>query len=96
MVLLAAGAVAAAVLLASVVVYFVTRNELIGQIDLSLRQKPQSVQFHHVFSAPELAKLRREGKLPPGGATRQVGLAFGDSAPVGGSASVTALAPARR
>jgi two-component system, OmpR family, sensor histidine kinase MprB len=50
MVLLAAGAVAAAVVLASVAVYVVTRNELRGQIDASLRQKltpgqPQAVEI---------------------------------------------------
>lgn len=62
-VLLAAGAVAAAVVLASVVVYFVTRGELLGQIDYSLRQIPQSVQVRG--SAPELVRLLNEGKLPP-------------------------------
>jgi two-component system sensor histidine kinase MprB len=70
MVLLAAGAVAAAVVLASVVVYVVTRNELRGQIDASLRQKvtpglPQAVQIQANVSAPEFAKLKREGRLPP-------------------------------
>ncbi len=71
MVLLAAGAVAAAVVLASVVVYVATRNELIGQIDASLRQKlipgqPQSVRIKSVtIGAAALAKLRREGRLPP-------------------------------
>jgi two-component system sensor histidine kinase MprB len=49
MILLAAGAVAAAVVIASVVVYVVTRDELRGQVDASLRQKltpgqPQAVQ----------------------------------------------------
>ncbi|HEY5389350.1 MAG TPA: HAMP domain-containing sensor histidine kinase, partial [Solirubrobacteraceae bacterium] len=92
MVLLAAGAVAAAVVLASVVVYFVTRGELIGQIDLSLRQKPQSVQFQTALAGPALAKLKREDKLPAG-ATQQVGLAFGDhSTIVSGSSSLTAPA----
>ncbi len=71
MVLLAAGAVAAAVVLASVVVYVATRNELIGQIDASLRQKlipgqPQSVRIKSVtLGAAALAKLRRNGQLPP-------------------------------
>ncbi|MCW3019855.1 MAG: integral rane sensor signal transduction histidine kinase [Solirubrobacterales bacterium] len=69
MVLLAAGAVAASVVLASVVVYVVTRDELIGQIDTSLRQKvtpglPQAVQIKTRFDTAELAKLKREGKLP--------------------------------
>jgi two-component system, OmpR family, sensor histidine kinase MprB len=62
-VLLAAGAVAAAIAIASVVVYFVTRNELVGQIDSSLRQKPQSVTFADAQAQSELTKLRREGKV---------------------------------
>jgi two-component system sensor histidine kinase MprB len=69
MVLLAAGAVAMAVVLASVVVYVVTRDELVGQIDTSLRQKlipgqPQSVQIRAAEkpSASALEKLKREGK----------------------------------
>jgi len=72
MVLLAAGAVAAAIVIASVVVYVVTGNELRGQIDTSLRQKltpglPQAVQIKTVnLSAAQLAKLKREGRLPPG------------------------------
>ncbi len=71
MILLAAGAVAAAIVLASVVVYVVTGNELRGQIDASLRQKltpglPQAVQIKTVnLSSAELAKLKREGRLPP-------------------------------
>ncbi len=76
MVLLAAGAVAAAIVLASVVVYVVTRGELIGQIDLSLQQKPQTVQFQSVLDAPAIAKLTRgERKLSPGEA-RQAGVAI--------------------
>ncbi|HUN79279.1 MAG TPA: hypothetical protein VMU32_10180, partial [Solirubrobacteraceae bacterium] len=39
MVLLAAGAVASAIIIASAVVYVVTRHELRGQIDASLREK---------------------------------------------------------
>jgi two-component system sensor histidine kinase MprB len=72
MVLLAAGAVAAAVVLASVVVYVVTRDELRGQIDAGLRQKltpgqPQAVQVKtETITRAQLAKLEREGKLPPG------------------------------
>ncbi len=83
MVLLAAGAVAAAIVIASVVVYVVTGNELRGQIDTSLRQKltpglPQAVQIKTVnVSAAELAKLKREGRLPPGGLPR---IGFGGSA----------------
>jgi two-component system sensor histidine kinase MprB len=76
MVLLAAGAVATAVVLASVVVYVVTRNDLLGQTDASLREKlipgqAQSVQIRTKrLSASALAKLQREGKLPPTGLTR--------------------------
>jgi two-component system sensor histidine kinase MprB len=48
-VLLSAGAVAAAIVIASVVVYVVTRDELRGQIDASLREKglpgPRSVEL---------------------------------------------------
>jgi two-component system, OmpR family, sensor histidine kinase MprB len=62
-VLLAASAVAVAIVIASVVVYFVTRNELVGQIDSSLRQKPQSVMFTDVQAQTELTKLQREGKV---------------------------------
>ncbi len=76
MVLLAAGAVAAAVVIASVVVYVVTRGELIGQIDVSLRQKPQTVQFQSLLTTPALMKLKREGRLPPGPAP-QGGFAVG-------------------
>ncbi len=72
MVLLAAGAVAAAVLIASVTIYFVTRDELRGQIDASLRQKltpgqPQAVQVKtQTLTHAQLARLERERKLPPG------------------------------
>jgi two-component system, OmpR family, sensor histidine kinase MprB len=65
MVLLAAGAVAAAIVLASVVVYVVTRNELRGQIDSSLREKltpglPQAVQIKTTKLNPsERAKLEK-------------------------------------
>ncbi|HVV88899.1 MAG TPA: hypothetical protein VHB53_00260, partial [Solirubrobacterales bacterium] len=67
-VLLAAAAVAVAVVLVSVAVYFTTRDELLGQIDTSLRQKltpgeSQSVQIRIAGGTPALlAKLRREGK----------------------------------
>jgi two-component system sensor histidine kinase MprB len=72
MILLAAGAVAAAIVIASVVVYVVTGNELHARIDASLRQEltpghSQAVQIRTVkLSAAELAKLIREGRLPPG------------------------------
>jgi two-component system sensor histidine kinase MprB len=82
MVLLAAGAVAAAIVIASVVVYLVTGNELRGQIDASLRQKvtpgPQSVQIRSItLSSVTVAKLKKEGKWPPGGLPR---IASGGSA----------------
>jgi two-component system sensor histidine kinase MprB len=71
-VVLAAGAVAAAVAIASVVVYIVTRDELRGQIDASLRQKltpgeRQAVQVRTEYvSAKNRARLEKEGlSLPP-------------------------------
>jgi two-component system sensor histidine kinase MprB len=69
MVLLAAGAVATAIVLASVVVYVVTRDELRGQVDASLRQKitpGQQTAVHIQISGThgQLAKLASEGKLP--------------------------------
>jgi two-component system, OmpR family, sensor histidine kinase MprB len=79
MVLLAAGAVAAAIVLASAVVYVVTRGELLSQIDSALRAKlvpgqSQSVQIHAVrLSASEVAKLKREGRSP-GGIVTQLGV----------------------
>ncbi len=84
MVLLAAGAVAAAIVLASVAVYVVTRNELRGQIDTSLREKltpglPQAVHILTASTAAELAKLKRDGMLPPLAAA-QIGGAGGSSA----------------
>ncbi|MHB8235370.1 MAG: HAMP domain-containing sensor histidine kinase [Solirubrobacteraceae bacterium] len=62
-VLLAAGAVAAAVMIASVVVYVATRDELRGQLDASLRQKltpgkPQAVQVKS--ARVSAAALRQE------------------------------------
>jgi two-component system, OmpR family, sensor histidine kinase MprB len=67
-VLLSAGAVAAAIVIASVVVYVVTRNELHGQIDASLREKgvpgPQSVQLTRHVGLAEARRLAREGKFP--------------------------------
>jgi two-component system sensor histidine kinase MprB len=91
MVLLAAGAVAAAVVIASAVVYVVTRDELRGQVDSSLRQKltpgqPQAVQVKtETLTRAQLAKLEREGKLPPG-AVSHLGREVG-------SRSVTTRAP---
>jgi two-component system, OmpR family, sensor histidine kinase MprB len=69
-VLLAAGAVAASVVLASVVVYVVTRDELRSGIDSSLRAKatpgrPQAVKILAKVSRAEMARLEREGRLPP-------------------------------
>ncbi|HEV3322703.1 MAG TPA: HAMP domain-containing sensor histidine kinase [Solirubrobacteraceae bacterium] len=81
MVLLAAGAVAAAIVIASGVVYVVTGNELRGQIDASLRQKltpgPQAVQIRTTLSSAAVAQLKKEGKWPPAGLPR---IAFGGSA----------------
>jgi two-component system sensor histidine kinase MprB len=94
MVLLAAGAVAAAVVLASVVVYFVTRSELIGQIDVSLRQIPQSVQVRGEPGRSQLVKLGSEGKLPKSVAT-QLGVGFPGNAVVAAGGSVSVTTPAR-
>jgi len=67
-VLLSAGAVAAAIVCASVVVYFVTRDELRGQVDASLRRRlvpgPESVQVTRHLSPDARRKLEQEGKLP--------------------------------
>jgi len=65
MVMLAAGAVAAAIVIASAIVYVVTRDELRGELDASLRQKltpglPQSVQIHAAtISRSERGRLER-------------------------------------
>ncbi len=99
MVLLAAGAVAAAIVLASVVVYVVTGNELRARVDASLRQKltpglPQAVKITTVnIGAAQLAKLMREGRLPPGASRIGVsGSAAGFGfAPRGGA--ITAVPP---
>jgi two-component system sensor histidine kinase MprB len=83
---LAAGAVAAAIVIASVVVYVVTGNELHARIDASLRQKltpghSQAVQIRTVkVGAAELANLIREHKLPP------------EASAIGAGQSVTRLA----
>ncbi len=89
MVLLAAGAVAAAVVLASVVVYVVTRNELRGQIDVSLRQKitpglPQAVQIRTQLTVPRLPMLKREGP-----ASKQTVQAFGSGGIVSAAAGAS-------
>jgi len=82
-VLLSAGAVAASIVIASVVVYVVTRNELRGQVDASLRQKvpggPRSVELTRHVSAAEQRQLDREGKPPV--------QTLGALNPLGGSAS---------
>ncbi len=97
-VLLAAGAVAAAIVIASVVVYVVTGNELHARIDASLRQKltpgrSQAVQIKTVnVGAAELAKLIREGKLPP----EASGPRSGRLRPVGGASSPSRAAPPSR
>jgi two-component system sensor histidine kinase MprB len=70
-VVLAAGAVAAAVAIASIVVYVVTRDELRGQIDASLHRKltpgqPQAVQVKtEPVTSEARAKLEKEGVLLP-------------------------------
>src|SRR5436309_3334976 len=86
-VLLSAGAVAAAVVLASVVVYVVTRNELRGQVDASLRQKltpgePQAVQVETTYiSKGERARLLKAGiQLPGPLSAREVSRQAGASA----------------
>jgi two-component system sensor histidine kinase MprB len=99
MVLLAAGAVATAIVLASFVVYVVTRDELRGQVDASLRQKitpGQQTAVHIQISGTrkQLAKLAREGKLP-----LPVPSAFGYSAsvrPSGVQADSAVTAPANQ
>jgi two-component system, OmpR family, sensor histidine kinase MprB len=67
-VLLSAGAVAAAIVIASVVVYVVTRDELRGQVDASLRRRlapgPEAVHVTRQVRVSELARLAKEGKLP--------------------------------
>ncbi|MGA8746534.1 MAG: HAMP domain-containing sensor histidine kinase [Solirubrobacterales bacterium] len=69
-VLLAAGAVATAVVLASVVVYIATRNELLGQIDASLRAKltpgqPQAVRVRGTPLGASLFSRPRAGGRGP-------------------------------
>jgi two-component system, OmpR family, sensor histidine kinase MprB len=95
-ILLAAGAVAAAVVLASFVVYFVTRDELLGQIDLSLRQKPQAVEFAAAGGGSLTARAGSR-PAPAQDSVKQLKLGTGATAVVTGSASaagVTISAPA--
>ncbi len=104
MVLLAAGAVATAVVLASIVVYVVTRNELRGQIDASLRQKltpgkPQAVRVRVDGLSPQRRKqLERSGfplplmfaRLGDGlSVSRTARASRGAGAPTGGHAAGT-------
>jgi two-component system sensor histidine kinase MprB len=97
MILLAAGAVAAAIVIASGVVYVLTRNELQGQLDSSLRAKitPGQQSAVHIQingTRSQLAKLAKEGKLP-----LPVAGVFGFAAGGGASgarASGTVFAPA--
>ncbi len=96
MVLLAAGAVAASVVLASIVVYVVTRGELLGQTDASLRQKvtpglPQAVQIRTDLSPAEVVRLGKEGKLPsPGSLVTRIGIHSSSGAETGTSAVLAA------
>jgi two-component system sensor histidine kinase MprB len=99
MVLLAAGAVAAAIVIASVVVYAVTGDELRGQIDASLRQKltpgPQAVQIRSITLSPAaVAKLKQEGKSPPGGFGG--GNLHGETVSIEGNAAFAAGGPAAK
>ena len=68
-VLLSAGAVAVAIVVASALVYVLTAHELRGQIDASLRGRlnpagAQSVRIQTAVSDETLAKLARQSKLP--------------------------------
>jgi two-component system sensor histidine kinase MprB len=76
MVLLAAGAVATAVVIASVVVYVVTGNELRGQIDTSLRQKltpgPQAVQIRSATISPARGGGESLAQASGGGPSNQL------------------------
>jgi two-component system sensor histidine kinase MprB len=95
-VLLAAGAVAVAIVIASVVVYFVTRNELSGQLDASLRAKitpgqQQVVKLESHLTTHELAQLKREGKLQP--LLAAVPSSFGAAIRTSGSMGKTTVVP---
>jgi HAMP domain-containing protein len=97
MVLLAATAVAAAIVLASGVVYVVTRGELRGQLDASLREKIQpgrrsAVRIEISGTRGQLAKLAKEGKLqlPP---SAMVGVTSGIDAPAVRARGVTTISP---
>ncbi len=99
MVLLAAGAVATAVVLASVIVYVVTRDELRRQVDASLRQKltpgqPQAVQIQADYATgSSLARLKGSSKEPPLSLTQ---LGPGVSGPPPSSIEGTLASPAPR
>ncbi len=100
MILLAAGAVAAAIVIASVVVYVVTRNELQGQLDSSLRAKitpgqQSAVQIQVSGTSSQLAKLVKEGKLPPAvaGAFRSNAGAGASGVQAGGEVTAPANGP---
>ncbi len=95
-VLLAAGAVAVAIVIATVVVYVVTRNELSGQLDASLRAKitpgqQQVVKLESHLTKHELTQLKREGKLQP--LLAAVPSSFGTAIRTSGSTSKMSVAP---
>jgi two-component system, OmpR family, sensor histidine kinase MprB len=99
MVLLAASAVAAAVVFASVVVYVVTGDELRGQIDSTLRNElvpgPHAVQVRaEKLSASQLAKLEREAQREgrAQSSTRESGQS-GSSSSAGTVRTTSAAAP---
>ncbi len=95
-VLLSAGAVAAAIVLASALVYVLTANQLRGQVDTSLRErlKPggaESVRVQAAVAAgSKLARLAREGKLGPRGGLPAEGPGSGS-----GSGAAEQAPPAR-
>jgi two-component system, OmpR family, sensor histidine kinase MprB len=97
MVLLAAAAVATAIVLASGVVYVVTRGELRGQLDASLREKIQpgrrsAVRIAISGTRGQLAKLAKEGKLqlPP---SAMVGAVRNTNAPAVRVSGMTTISP---
>ena len=71
-VVLAAGAVAAAIVIASVVVYFVTRSELLGQVDRNLQAmvtpgESQSVRVRGIAGSESVAPIKAAQTLIAGG-----------------------------
>jgi two-component system sensor histidine kinase MprB len=95
MILLAAGAVATAIVLASVVVYLVTRGELIGQVDSSLRATltpglPEAVRLQSHPSAAEVAELTKATKQPNIGLSQPTGGLVATGTAGGSSEGVTA------